>query len=123
MSKNKQMIVRLQDAKTYRDENNEYFLELRYLIDDNSTIKELIIPKVELGIPRSYINIESNPGSSFFPELVFAQGNKHKIFTNEECYYMIERVVEEIPTKEMTLEEIEKKMGYKIKIVTKEDLD
>lgn len=114
----------LTDLKLFK-EDDTYFFDATYRLEDDFGIKEIHFPKIIAPISTDYLAItHGNYGRS--PEddyavvnlgndvVTFAHcGGKHNaIFT--------ETVIEE-KTHEMTLDEIEKKLGYKVKIVNKKE--
>lgn len=133
--------VKLKDIRLYpqisHDLNEdviEYYLQLVYEVETDTEVKEIIIPKVDLGL-----NSNSLPGLEINP---FGVGT-----INEACIHLrhgetlplhrtsvtctdkngdtvetqnaawVEIVKCETP-KNMTVEEIEKKLGYKVEIVS-----
>jgi hypothetical protein len=123
---------------TLFDEDGQYYLRLVYRIEDESSIKELEIPKVRLPFSK---NAFPELKSIYFPE----PGLEHFDFptvcipqkecklktgfnnTLEVCkapslhtggmkVFYSEKTIEE-KRKEMTIAEIEKKLGHKIKII------
>lgn len=109
------------------EEKGQYYLKLKYIIEDERRIKELEFPKV--GIP--------------FNKNVYPNVDTHWSYANRSCslragcygveslpilpgetseanhVYYTEKTIKEKQT-EMTIAEIEKKLGYKIKIVAEE---
>lgn len=110
------------------EEDGQYYLSVEYLIEDDNRIEKLTIPRVVLPF-----------NSKFMPDVTM--GRDLAYFANniplyrEEQYFIktgfyekleIEKVngvcfiLQTIKEKEheMTIEEIEKKLGYKVKIVS-----
>lgn len=126
--------VQLVGVTAYTDEYEDWFLKLVYTYDDDSGKHEVIFPKVDLpfsmlGIP--YLVSNSN---GYFINMT------HSYTFGYDAYcHVCEGVVKdplagkEIGTgimtdilikpkiHEMTLEEVEKKLGYKVKIVSNKD--
>lgn len=123
---------KLLEAVTYQDENGTWYIGLKYGYEDESGIHERYYPKVEF--PFFCGKLPSEEFSSdrfgrdeltislFTNEVAVFRGN----FWNHHSGQLMHdvRVVDNLvkPTvHEMTIEEIEKKLGYKIKIVNKEN--
>ena len=105
-------------------ENDEYYLRAEYEVIYTHRKTKLTIPKIKLPlfnnplIPTGVINLDSmytkptrevNIG---FGELEMCNDQKD--------YFMYEEVLEEYAQK-MTVDEIEKKLGYKVEIVSKKE--
>ena len=115
----------LKDIQLF-EEDGQYYLKLKYLLEDEHRISELNIPKVELPFnaklyPYIYSNFCCGPENRY--TLQSSYGEPLKIVPVRPfnkcpvCY--TETTIKE-KHKEMTLAEIEKKLGYKIKIVAEE---
>ena len=108
------------------EEYGQYYLKLKYILEDEHSVRELEIPKVELPFNAAlypYIYSKFSYGSENRYTLQSSYGEPLNIrpikplARNPVCY--TETVIKE-KHKEMTLAEIEKKLGYKIKIVAEE---
>ena len=95
--------------------NVGYYLHARYQIEDEHSIREIDIPKIYLRVDPHYAAIKYEDDRAF-ADIGF--GYVPLIPTGRDCHYFTETVIEE-KTKEMTLEEIEKKLGHKVKIISK----
>lgn len=103
-----------------------YFLSATYLIEDLDSIRELYVPNIRLPIwvKDTVINLRAEPMGYFFAESTIDMGfgelplGKIKDTSCRKPVFFKETVIKE-KTKEMTLEEIEKKLGHKVKIVNK----
>lgn len=106
----------------------EYFLRAVYEVEDERSVRELIIPHIVLpiAIKPNIINKSESESGRHYEKMSINVGfgstlartcgvyiPEHGSIENV-CY--VERVVKE-KTQEMTIEEIEEKLGYKIKIV------
>lgn len=119
--------VRLSDYSTYI-EDGHLWASLTYIIENDRNITEIKIPKVSLGImvkPNTFeVRLEFN--SYAFPDVAHVDIGMHRFpITLGDTYeaenvYFTEKILEEKRT-EMTLEEIEEKLGYKIKIVSEKE--
>ena len=112
------------DKVDFYEENGCYYARMQYILEDDSEIKEVIIPKVYTGINRYHHPDISNTfccerypserllslgGNNFrLEEGVGHDGANHVIYTVK----VIEKKV-----KEVTMRDIEKKFGCKVKIV------
>lgn len=100
-------------------EGGAYFFAATYHLEDDFGIKEIHFPKILAPISSGYISV-TDVGHDFAMVDLGGDvrtcadcGGKHNtIFT--------ETVIEE-KTHEMTMDEIEKKLGYKVKIVNKKE--
>lgn len=130
---NKKVI--LKERKVF-EENNRLYLKLVYEYEDELGIHELIIPKLDLEIrtdylplirydsyvdPMDILNYYINRESDCFNLLrddVTVRKNGETLMC-ENVAYVINTLKEN--SHEMTLAEIEKKLGYKIKLVSEEN--
>lgn len=98
-----------------------YCLDVTYHIEDDAKIQELHIPYLQLPINSSKITIR-NDWDPYYNRYTADVGLREvKMFGTVsenagECF-TIKTIKEK--TKEMTLEEIEKKLGHKVKIVNR----
>lgn len=128
------MFGRVKNAKLFLSEGGHYFLDVRYETEDAEKVMEYHFPKVRL--PIEYAEIEqslfSNSECPADIKLVLPwadlpcykgtatfirdkkDGGREGITVPET--YFASCVIEE-KTKEMTIAEIEKKLGHKVKIV------
>lgn len=117
---------KLKKAKIYK-ENDQYYFNLTYEYEDEKGIHERTIPKIRfpytlIHIPfinshisvcedcRRYIDIDD--------ELEVLDTNEYIDGTKCTGIYSIDKLIKP-KVHEMTLEEIEKKLGYSVKIVSK----
>lgn len=116
----KKMDVRL--VELVKD-NGKYYLHLVYRVEDDSKIEEYEVPKVEIPIDLSHvpnINYIKNKydgercylNAGYHPELRVLPGETKEA---NHVFYTVKTIEEK--RKELTIEEIEKELGYKIKIV------
>lgn len=98
-----------------------YELELRYTLDSPGKVQELHIPRAVLPMNTKLINIERRSNNPYGPDDYVADlgfGKMRLLPDVDGAAFTITTIKEK--TKEMTLEEIEKKLGHKVKIVSKE---
>lgn len=115
----------LKDIQLF-EENGQYYLKLKYILEDEYRIKELEIPKVKITVNKytyPHINfIRQTIGDPIY-DLYAGYGDCLPMLPGETSeanhVYFTEKIIEE-KHKEMTIAEIEKKLGYKIKIVSEE---
>ena len=99
---------------SYDKKDDYYYLSAGYRYEDNGVIKYIYIPKALLPIDKHRVTIEHSIDRAFpVCDIGFGELN---LLRNSDGQYMLERVIEE-KIHEMTLDEIEKKLGYKVKIV------
>lgn len=114
---------KLKTAELWRDEEvNDYFLKLVYELEDEAGIYELVIPKIAIDIPMQNISIEN--GTTHADKMTaitrFNDKSCHFIFPDKDGCTHYTRIIKE-KVHNMTLEEIENLLGYKINIINKED--
>ena len=122
-TKKKEETVKLKDYKLYPDDGY-LFMSLTYEFEDKHTVKEIHIPKIATCIPmdKELLISHSNGYHGRIFDVELDAGPMHyQLFRakteDADDVYMTEKILYEKPT-EMTLEEIEKKLGYKVKIVS-----
>lgn len=127
--------VNLLESKLFtehrKDGTENLFLSLRYSIEREHEVRELIIPKIDLGInsgSHPVVDIDRVLNSATVTSLA---GFKYRLLPGYitgidkngksfDDYDYCRLFVKEEKPREMTLEEIEKKLGFKVKIVSKE---
>ena len=126
--------VKLVDATAYQDENGTWYMGLRYRYEDESGIHERYYPKVEFPFfcgklpPEEFSSDRFGRDeltiSLFTNEVAVFRGNFLNPVTGRMMHdvCIIDNLVKPAaPDHEMTIEEIEKELGYKIKIINKEN--
>ena len=126
--------VKLVDATAYQDENGTWYMGLRYRYEDESGIHERYYPKVEFPFfcgklpPEEFSSDRFGRDeltiSLFTNEVAVFRGNFLNPVTGRMMHdvCIIDNLVKPAaPAHEMTIEEIEKELGYKIKIIKKEN--
>ena len=106
------MFQSLKSAKIYY-ENGDPFMKLVYTYDDEDGGHEITFPKVEFPFPTQ--NIPSINHHGPFNATIDVSSIKN-LFCKDEVYYT-DKLVNPMP-REMTMEEIEKTLGYPVKIVS-----
>lgn len=126
--------VFLKDYKVF-EKYNRLYLKLVYEYEDDHGIYELIIPKIDLEIRTDFlptIGHDSYTGpmdilnyyvNSFYHTFSLLRDDVEvkkngETLTCEKAAYVINTLKEK--RKEMTIAEIEKKLGYKVKLVSEE---
>ena len=124
--------VKLVDATAYQVENGTWYMELQYEYEDKSGVHRRYYPKVEF--PFFCGNLPPEEFSSdrfgrdeltiglFTKEVAVFRGNFSNPMTGQimSDVCVIDNLIK--PTvHEMTIEEIEKELGYKVKIINKEN--
>ena len=124
--------VKLVDATTYKDENGTWYMELQYEYEDESGIHRRYYPKVEFPFFCGKL-----PPEEFSSDRYGRDELTISLFTNEVSVFrgnfsnpMTGQIMSDVCVidnlikpafHEMTIEEIEKELGYKVKIVNKEN--
>lgn len=106
--------IKVENARLY-EEDGKFYIDVTYLYEDDEVVKRIRFPKIRIPVElfkgSNYRVFLSS--STYYVKLggynLFAERNKDGV-----CY--IEEIVEERPI-EMTLDELEKKLGHKIKII------
>lgn len=114
--------VDLTDLKFCQDERG-YYMAAKFKVEDKHTIKELDVPKIRLRIKpdRVYLRAETCPytyRTDVWIDLGFGCLPLEYVDHDGLNVMYTEKVLQEKYT-EMTMDEIEKKLGYKVKIVNK----
>ena len=105
----------IKNAKLIK-EDGQLYLDLTMTVEDEHSIKEVYIPKVKLGIGNYGFEITTTSPYELKPEYyIDFVGNKFECMEVDHVAYTVKVIKEK--AKEMTISEIEKKLGYKIKIV------
>lgn len=122
--------ARLKYCGAYTEKDSEcVFLKLIYDYEDTEGLHRVIFPKVSTTFTTRYIPIISRKETfDIEPILTFKQsGNeflilnaKVKEFDIDDDVYFADKLIKP-NTKEMTIEDIEKELGYKVKIVNKKE--
>lgn len=117
---------KLKKAEIY-NEDNTYYLNVIYIRDTDTMISEINVPRILLpldktncliNIDRYNIDILGRPIDNVTFRLY--NGIALPVYKATGNVYFTEKILE-YKTKEMTLSEIEKKLGYKIKILSEEN--
>lgn len=112
--------VNLKDLKLNHDSCG-YYLSAIYKIDDEDSIRELDIPKIRLKVDphRVDISIDAEVFGERKANIGFGWCDIYHDGTKDEVY-LTERILHQ-KVHEMTMEELEKLLGYKVKIISKEE--
>lgn len=112
--------VSLTNVELVQASNGNYYLDITYHIETDQLVNEVHMPRVSL--PLSPKGFEIHEYGTGWPPLYKADvgfGTTHMHKDKDGVCYTVKTI--EIKTKEMTLEEIEKRLGHKVKIVNRED--
>lgn len=126
--------ARLVDATAYQDENETWYLELQYEYEDESGVHRRYYPKVEFPFFCGRLPSEEFSYDRFGRDelTIVLFTNEVVVFRENFCNPMNGQIMHDVcvidnlikpAAHEMTVEEIEKELGYKIKIVNKENND
>ena len=114
----------LKDAQIYIQDGSRY-LKLVYEYEDSHAVHELTIPQVEFPFGNSlnliYIH-EDNPALRRVSIHLCTEGDVANVYLhNSKSYdglvYYTDKIIKRKP-KKMTLEEIERELGYKVEIIS-----
>lgn len=123
---------KLTDVKVYKDKEG-YYLRLEYEKEDDKKISKMVIPKARLPL---YNKPDFRHVGSCFGRTMEAEIGDDIILTLEtaappakigelvQCVEYWEEIIRvKNPPKEMTIEEIEKALGHKVKIVGEKEIE
>ena len=114
----------LKDAQIYTQDGSRY-LKLVYEYEDSYGIHELTIPQVEFPFGNRlnliYIH-ENNPALQRLSIRLCTEGDVTSVYlcdtkSDDGLVYYTDKIIKRKP-KKMTIEEIERELGYKIEIVS-----
>ena len=112
--------MKLNDLQLYQ-ENNKYYLSAKFFYEDKRGYYELSIPKIELPVSSSCCEVNLNSGYDVLDvpykivDVDFGFGLLYaKQFNDKGDFFTLTCLEEKVH--EMTLDEIEKELGYKIKL-------
>jgi hypothetical protein len=111
-------MAHITDLKLYK-ENGAYYLSASICHEDNRGVYEISIPRVKLPVSQD-IELCNTTEHSYWSNkttvsLNFGLGKLYaEPFNDDGSYFVINQVEEKVH--EMTLAEIEKELGYKIKL-------
>lgn len=124
--------VKLVDATAYQDENGTWYMELQYEYEGESGVHRRYYPKVEFPFFCGKLPPEEFSSDRFgrdeltigllTNEVAAFRGNFSNPMTGQimSDVCVIDNLIKPA-FHEMTIEEIEKELGYKIKIINKEN--
>lgn len=99
-----------------KDGTKQFYLNLTYIYQDNKkNIHKINIPKINFLLENPSLNLLS----SNYPKIDFGDMN-FTIEKNEKGEFLTDKIIK-YHYKEMTIEEIQEQLGYKIKIVDKKE--
>lgn len=126
--------AKLVDATAYKDKNDTWYMELLYEYEDASGVHRRYYPKVEFPFFCGKLPPEEFSSDRFgrdeltisliTDEVAAHRGNFWNPMNGQRMHdvCVIDNLVKPAdPAHEMTVEEIEKELGYKIKIINKEN--
>lgn len=118
---------------TWKSDDGKYYAKLEYDYEDHiGNLHHVLIPKIESPFVTQNIYIEQS-WPSIDPLLredpILKVGSYEFRLKSLKCVpeapdrevYIVDRIIKKAPPKEMTLSEIEEKLGYSVKIVSKKD--
>ena len=114
---------KLTKIELVRETGGQYYLDVEYEVEDDKSIRKLIIPRVRLPFNDNvYPNITTSYPTYFtvYNECKICTGcdNDTSVEKHDGIFYKVEVLKEK--EHELTIAEIEKKLGYKIKIVSED---
>lgn len=106
------------------DGNVRHLLKAVYEYKNEIGKYEIIFPRIDLGIPNNHIPDTEQEIGTLYGGLsrlnmqINIRGNHFNLLPDEKSHTYYVKTIEEYP-KKMTLDEIEKKLGHKIELVSK----
>lgn len=113
--------IKVKEAGLYC-EDGKYYIDATYTCEDDATVKEVHFPKIHMPLEEFEGDVDYvwKAASSWYEPVRSCKRIKlgNVSFPLEECKGVThtEKIVKE-KTRDMTISEIEKKLGYKIRIV------
>lgn len=112
-------LIKVKNAKLC-EVNGKYYIDVTYICEDDHVIEEVNIPKMRIPLEQwtGDVDIEYS-GSPSNPPTYRARLGNLSLPLSGNAFDMpyTEKIIKEKAT-EMTIEEIEKKLGYRVKIVS-----
>ena len=111
----------LKDLQLHKDKDGDYYLSAVYITEDKRGIYETTIPHICLPLTNhAVINIPC--GDIYFKPTPTVDIGLGELFMDqdENGHYHVVRTIEE-KVHNMTLSEIEKKLGYKVRVVSEKE--
>ena len=117
-------------------EDGDWYLKLIYKYEDKKGKHKVVIPKAAIPFVQGclpHVNSEPSYNSLLISDYPYIECDNRMILhksvsglaikrgVKEPAYYF--DIITEYATREMTLDEIEKELGYKVKIINKEKSD
>ena len=93
-----------------------YYLSPKYRVETEKNVREIYIPKARLKVNLHCVGLELNTFTNNYNCNLIPGGLE--LYADSEGHVYYDTVVEE-KVYELSLEEIEKRLGYKVKIVSK----
>lgn len=119
----------LESLKLYKDtKSGRFYLKAVYIIENDHDIRRITIPRIAIPVNPGYFDLTHNNGNEYCGEEAFLNGfngtklqlEKGKISgISKDAFYAVETVKEK--TTKLTVSEIEKRLGYKIEIVSEKE--
>lgn len=104
--------VRLENIE-FIEEGGRYYFDMSYIVEDAKAKRRLHLPRVYLPIRTSNVSLDMSNRDLYSVNIGLGDLFLHP---DEDWHYLFETVLEE-KVHDMTIAEIEKKLGHKIKIV------
>ena len=111
----------MEELELYKD-CGSYFLKAKYTVENDIEKKEIRFPRIRFDVGLHHLSINHRDAHTYIDmglanaKLILDTGLDEK---TGNCCVLIRETLEE-KTKEMTIAEIEKKLGHKIKIVAED---
>lgn len=101
-------------------ENDQYYLSAVYRVEDDNGTWELSYPRIELAINKNFAPLLSSEYGADFNEIVIDLGFGNLPLKEIRKNTYVERKLIKEKVHDMTVAEIEKALGYKIRIIGEE---
>lgn len=113
--------VKLKKLDVHEDKDNELYLSLIYKAENDLGVFEITIPKILLKIKTNFLpELKTTLFNTHLDNVAVVSSNMEYLLgkDKDDSIYIVKKVKDKIH--EMTISEIENKLGYKIKIVNDE---
>lgn len=116
----------LNDIQFY-EEDGAWYARMKYILEDDHEIREVIFPKADIGIDRDCppeVSCVRGFGGCCEDAILTLHGRNFQLYKGRghegsNNVFCTEKLLKK-KTRKMTVAEIEKKLGYKIEIISEE---
>lgn len=117
-------IIELQNVELWLEEQSgKYYLKLEYSYENKCEIGKIIYPKIDIGISKGFCNINISTAFKDLPRIHFTYSDEYgyPILPDKDGKTSYVEVITKKKVHELTVDEVEKELGYSVKIVSKKE--